>query len=134
MMHDLMEGLYITALGMGVVFIGLVLLAVAVRVTDLILNPRRARWPAAGGVVPAARAVAPAPARTAGAVDDELVAAITACMACVVDERGAGEVRHVGLTASLVAAITAAIVAREEAGGGPGAGYMSIRVQKGALG
>ncbi|MGE5584781.1 MAG: OadG family transporter subunit [Bacillota bacterium] len=140
-MHDFITGLHITALGMGVVFVGLVLLAVAVKITDLVLNPRKSRGRRAAGVVvrplpsPVPK-VASWPATATDAPDGELVAALAASLACVMDERGASGVGDgVRIPPALVAAITAAIVAREKARGGtPLSGRMSIRVQKGALG
>ncbi|MDI7246049.1 MAG: OadG family protein [Bacillota bacterium] len=140
-MHDFITGLHITALGMGVVFVGLVLLAVAVKVTDLVLNPRKIRERRAAGVVvtplpsPVPK-VASWPAPATDAPDGEVMAAVAASLACVMDERGASEAGDgVRIAPALVAAITAAIVAREEARGGtPLSGRMSIRVQKGALG
>jgi hypothetical protein len=66
-------------------------------------------------------------------VDDEAVAAIAACLACAMNgrfEEGAGPV---GLPASLVAAIAAAIIARGEADSDALSGQISIKVRKGAL-
>ncbi|MBC7082687.1 MAG: hypothetical protein QME82_00895 [Bacillota bacterium] len=137
MMHYSAEGLHKAALGSSVVFIGVVLLAIAVGVIYLFLDRRRSRARRPVGAVvsplPAAE-VSPGPAPAAGVVDSEAVAAVAACLACVMDKRLAEEVGPAGLSASLVAAMTAAIVAREEAGESPWSGRMSIRVQKGALG
>lgn len=137
MMHYSGGGLHIAALGSSVVFIGVVLLAVAVGVIYLFLNRRRsrARRPVETVVsaLPAAE-VAPGPAPAAGVADSEAVAAVAACLACVMDGRLAEEAEPASLSASLVAAMTAAIVAREEAGESPWSGRISMRVQKGALG
>lgn len=137
MMHYSAGGLHIAALGSSVVFIGLVLLAVAVGVIYFFLNRRgsKARRPAEAVVsaLPAGD-VAPGLAPAAGVADSEAVAVVAACLACVMDGRLAEEAGPAGVSASLVAAMTAAIVAREEAGESPWSGRISIRVQKGALG
>ena len=136
-MHYSAGGLYIAALGSSVVFIGLVLLGVAVGVIYFLLNRRRsrARRPAETVVsaLPAAE-VAPGLAPAAGGADSEAVAAVAACLACVMDGRLAEEAGPAGLSASLVAAMTAAIMTREEAGESPWSGRISIKVQKGAPG
>lgn len=124
-MHDLMEGLYITALGMGVVFVGLILLAVAIRVSDLLLNPRK---------LPERRVrCEPVPLRRG--VEGETVAAIAACLAYIMAEHRKDQAWTAGLPADLVAAVSAAIVAHEEGiSPRPGMGPVRVRVRKGAFG
>ena len=100
-MDDFVEGLYITALGLGVVFLGLVLLAIALRTANLVLKLGTGLRPrgvvgARGSALGPARGRARAPVRIPSlardkvdAVDDEqAIAAITACLAYILDERG----------------------------------------------
>ncbi|MEW5866293.1 MAG: OadG family protein [Bacillota bacterium] len=124
-MHDLMEGLYIAALGMGVVFVGLILLAVAIRVSDLLLNPRKLPERRVRGE--------PVPLRRG--IEEETVAAIAACLEYIMAEHRKDQAWTAALPADLVAAVSAAIVAHEEGiRPGPGTGPVTVRVRKGALG
>lgn len=141
-MHYSVWGLRTTALGSSVVAFGFVLLLIAaVGVTWFVMRTRRRKtWRPAGGIEPALPAAGDSKGPGAGPgpathlVDSEAVAAVAACLACVMDGRLGEGVGPGVLPSSLVAAITAAIIAREEVGESSRAGHLSIKVRKGDLG
>lgn len=121
-MHDFMEALHVTALGMGVVFVGLLVLTVAVLVSAIVVNSWKdteAKRASPRVLSPVTSAMPRPPGvPPTGAAGMGVSTADAARLACVTSEPGAGEATSADILSSLVAAIAAVLVAHEEAGGG----------------